>query len=659
MKRNKKCKAVYVGAVLSSTLLLQVPVTALAAEAAAEYSLDQVVVTANRVPTKVSEAAANVDVITKEQIAKGHYRNLGEVLRSVNGVIVSGGSFPGAGQYIRLNGDDRVQVMIDGRRIGRPEGTSGRSSIDITTVTSLDNIERIEIVKGGASALYGSDAVGGVVNIITRKGAAEKQAKLNLSTGSWGERNYGLSLQGSENDLSWYFTADQQHRDHVGYKALTSRLPSANPNQSGSTYEWPNSKFDGEGITLRLDKEINKNESVTFNFEHWNEEAGQPSNLRSLNLTTEGAQLSNNFAVTYDFNRQSTQPGYVRVYTNYHNQGFQGIYKSRTQGMQYQTGWQLDEQNKLTAGIDWSQGTVLDNKNSAGVINYEDKTTSDTAVYLQDIFKPNKKMTIIPGIRFDNYSKFGGQATPKLNVNYSMDKTTDFYVSYNRVFKAPTLDDLYYNDSWGGGMGMFGNPDLKPEKGHVISAGINKKLSKETSVKLNYFVSKISDAIDWYTNDGWMHGYVQNVNEETKRGVEFDINHRFSEKYYGELGFSYLKLERDLGQYATGTNSLNPDANPYPRSYHLKAGYQDAKWDILMDAQAVTGRNTTYFVNSDYWIWNVAANYKIAPNTSIWLKGNNLTNAAYELQSTGSTASTIGGLPMPARNFQMGVQYQF
>ena len=127
-------------------------------------------------------------------------------------------------------------------------------------------------------------------------------------------------------------------------------------------------------------------------------------------------------------------------------------------------------------------------------MNYKDKSVSNTAIYLQDVYSLTDKWTVTPGLRYDHHSRFGGQTSPKININYSADSTTDLYVSFNRVFKAPTLDDLYYNIP---AYLMYGDPNLKPEKGHVVTAGINKKLSDATSVKANVFTSEITDAIDW------------------------------------------------------------------------------------------------------------------------------------------------------------------
>ncbi|HWR44889.1 TonB-dependent receptor [Sporomusa sp.] len=659
LKKLQRPSRAWLCAMVTSALLFQASGVSFAEEAdnQEQFALDEMVVTANRVPTPASKAAANVTVITKDQIEKGPYSNLGDVLRAVNGVVVTSKGFGGAQQIVRLNGDDRVLVMIDGRKIGRPEGVVDGASIDLSTIISLNNIERIEVVKGGASALYGSDAVGGVINIITRKGT-EAKTTLDMSVGSWGERNYSLSTQGSENGLSWYITADKKKQDYTKYNVLNPDLTTGS--HKGDSREWENSKFEGQGYTMRLDKKIDDNRSVTFNFEHWNDEGGQPWEVKSpkqgLPLYT-ATHLTNIWALTYNFNQQQEVPGFARVYANYNNQGFYGTYKSRTQGFEYQTGWQLDNQHKLVTGVNWEKGEVLENvylDEIQGAQNYKNKSITNTAIYLQDIYNLTDKWTMTPGLRYDHHSKFGGQTTPKLNVNYSADSTTDIYVSYNRVFKAPNLDQLYYDLYYPAYFSsMKGNPNLKPEKGHVVSAGVNKKLSNSTSITANYFTSKITDAIDWEYDSNW-NGWARNIDEQKKHGFEFDLHHKLSEHYYTDLGYSYVHVENNEANNGYVVDSKNGQ----PNGYRVKVGFADSLWDVNVNGQSATGRDTKVFVDSSYWVWNLAANYKMTQDSSVYFNVYNLGDKAYELNSSG-TGNNRGNYPMPSRHFQLGVKYSF
>ena len=308
--------------------------------------------------------------------------------------------------------------------------------------------------------------------------------------------------------------------------------------------------------------------------------------------------------------------------------------------------------------MEWEKGTVISSqwRDSSGTIltNYSNQSTDNTALYLQDIYNYNDKITITPGLRYDYHSKFHGQTTPQINVNYKADAVTDYYLSYNRVFKAPNLDDLYYKEvaSWGN---MLGNPNLKPEKGDVFSAGMNKKLSANTLLKLSYFTSDLTDAIRWDTSD-YITWSPRNINREKKQGVELDLNHKFSSKYYTQIGYSYLNVKLDKGQ---GGGYAEDATNAQPRGYRFTLGYTDNKWNWNIRGEGAGGRNTSAFVNDQYFVWNVSADYKLSQNATLWFKGYNLTNEAYELISSYNMTGVNGNYPMEARNFQLGIRYSF
>ena len=183
-----------------------------------EYTLDDVVVTAERIPTQKMDTPANVEVVTAQEIAANHYNDLTEALSHVNGVVMGR---QGSADVPQINGDERVVIMVDGRRLNNDQGlSSGKGSADLKMLPSLKNVERIEVVQGGGSALYGSDAVGGVINIITKKGK-EARTTLDLNTGSWGTHNYEITNEGSDGTLSWMITAGIQKQGYYNYRYLT------------------------------------------------------------------------------------------------------------------------------------------------------------------------------------------------------------------------------------------------------------------------------------------------------------------------------------------------------------------------------------------------------------------------------------------------------
>ena len=178
--------------------------------AATDADTDTIVVTADRYqPVLTAQALqgkqSNTAVITAEDLERNQYIDVQTALEQVNGVTVTE-QVPGTSAYIRLNGDDRVLVLVDGQPITNPQSAAyGRGTVDLQTLPGVDHIERIEVTKGSGSVRYGSGAVGGVVNIITKRGG-QNRTTLDVNTGSWGTHNYSLTTSGSSGNTSWYVT---------------------------------------------------------------------------------------------------------------------------------------------------------------------------------------------------------------------------------------------------------------------------------------------------------------------------------------------------------------------------------------------------------------------------------------------------------------------
>jgi len=392
--------------VIGSVLLMMNPFTVYAEEAVKQdpYTFDQIVVTANRIPSKASEAAANVTVVTRAEIDQTDAKTLVDVLKNVNGVVISSAGYDGAEQHAVLNGDQRVVVMIDGRRLNTSAlGLMGRGTYNLNSFPTLDNVERIEVVQGAAGAQYGSDAVGGVINIITRKGG-KSQTTLDVGYGSWGTGNYNLTQSGSQKDWSWFLTAGKSHRNYMEYKDFTT----------GNIVGMPNSAYDQNSLTLRLDKKLDGNSSLTFNFEHADSTAGQPGGAISNIFVTypyTHAYLntwSNNMALTYNYKEKTELPAYTRVYLNDYSYNYFGensyddsSYRNKELGLEWQDGWRLDKNNLLVSGLQW-RNTTVDNS------YFGSKTITNAGAYLEDRLKLGRSWTIIPGIRYDNNNMFGG-----------------------------------------------------------------------------------------------------------------------------------------------------------------------------------------------------------------------------------------------------------
>lgn len=260
------------------------------AEEMQAFSLDTMVITASRVETGKADTPANITVISQEKLEESNYADAAEALADVPGVNILEAGAKGASKAqdaIMLNGDKRVLVLIDGRRANI--STSGTFSAD--WLPPINTIERIEVLKGGGSALYGTDAVGGVINIITKKGSnIGDKVTAKAAIGSWHTEQYGVTVSGNNDGLGIFVSANKERRGNYSYKDYTS----------GNVKELLNSGYDTTGAMVKLDKEIGQNNRLTFQAEHTLAEGGSPYGLKKFNTTDSHQRLNNNLALRYD-----------------------------------------------------------------------------------------------------------------------------------------------------------------------------------------------------------------------------------------------------------------------------------------------------------------------------------------------------------------------
>ena len=322
------------------------------AEEMQTFEMDEFVVTASRVATSKVDTPANISVISAEEIADKNYSNVQEVLADTEGVNILGGGSKGSingEDQIMINGDTRVLVLVDGRRMN--VGSTGKTSAN--WLPPANAIERVEVLKGGGSALYGSDAVGGVINIITKKGAElGSQVTLKAVGGSWGTEQYGLTASGSnDKGLGVFIAANKERRGNFDYK-----------NQHGDVVEMKNSGYNTEGVNLKLDQTIGDDDRITFAFEHNNSEGGVPYDDMYGFITTDSFErLNNNVSLRYDWNELATNSGFVQIYRNHQHAKFishpastkNSDFTDETTGFNIQQNLKLNDSNNLTIGVEY------------------------------------------------------------------------------------------------------------------------------------------------------------------------------------------------------------------------------------------------------------------------------------------------------------------
>lgn len=599
-----------------------------------EYMLEDIVVTAQRIPTKKMDTPARVEVVTETDIKDNHYRDVAEAISNIDGVSIDRTS--GGEDQVTINGDQRVLILVDGQRMNDDQGVaSGRASASLAMIPSMKNIERIEVVRGGGSALYGSEAVGGVINIITKKGE-RNLTTIDLNGGSWGTYTGSITNEGSDGTFSWMVTAGMEKQGNVRFK------------YDGQSKKADNSGSHGNNVAIRLDHKIDEESGLRLNYSHrsmqrwtWEGNSYLPNPYGSAKQTF----TFNNISAQYDFKKTSAAPGYLRIFQNYKSVDNYGKFNTKMRGIDYQNGWKLNENNTLIAGAEYH---ISSSSNVAS--GYEDKKINNFAVYVQDTMKLGKQWTFVPGVRFDKHNKAGSNWAPKAALNYNADDKTQVYLSWGRVFKAPTADDLYYNQDWGWGTGYFGNPNLKPEKGYTTTFGATHKFDNTSEVNFSMFYSKLRDPITWYNSAPWRYD-AANLNWEKRRGLDLSFSKKFSNGFSAELGYSYIGTESG---YAEGYNPVDNYAgktNRQPNAYRLALRYKKGAWKTSLTGKYIAGLQEDYFLKRKVLLADFNLSYDFNKQGTVYFKINNLFNREY--------SKAVGAIPGLGRFFQLGVTYSF
>lgn len=621
--------------------------TAFAQENLQEFALEDMVVTASRVPTQKVDTPADISVITKEEIADQNYASASDALRAIPGVNVLGSGAKGSsmGQdKILLNGDERVLVLVDGRRMNL--GSSGNSSAD--WLPPVNAIERIEVLKGGGSALYGTDAVGGVINVIMKKGSdIGNHVTVKAAGGSWNAEQYAISASGStDSGLGLIVSATKERRGEYKFK-----------NANGKSQLLKNSGYDDTGVIVKLDQKVGEDNRIGVNFEHINADGGSPFGYSGFGNTDSHKRISNNVALRYDWNESSDERGYVQVYKNYQHAHFRSPVASRqsnftdsTIGIEAQQNFKFSDTDEMTAGLEYYKTTVDNNALYTGKRDINNK-----AIFAENRWEFAPTWQLNAGLRYDHHSKYGSEVTPKVALNKKFDENSNVYLSWGRVFNAPTTDDLFWHQvdsSQWGTFYTYGDPNLKPEKGYVWTFGGNTKLNEKTSLSANVFYSKITDAIDWDYTSVPNYTLAVNVNKEKRRGLELSLNHDFDDNLSAYASYTYVQVKQDKGK------GFTKDLTTKPNIYRAGLKYKNADWLFTLNANAVTGQSEKNFVDSSYFTLDLGAQYKINDNAKLFINGYNLTNARYA-EFGGLYKNGEAKYPMAGRSFIIGAEYTF
>ena len=552
-----------------------------AAEVPASWQSDEIVVTATRTPNPVSKLPMAVEVITRQQIEESGSMNLADALaeaEDVNALEPVNGRLGVA----KLRGLDSslTLVLIDGYRL--QSGFQGYS--DLREIPA-GMIERIEIVRGSGSALYGSDAVGGVINVITRKPTKELHGGLSVSggesrTGEAGTVESDGWLSGSTGKLGFAVAGTYYNRNR--YDRDTSDLMTDGDDRriaSGSvalTYDLtPDVKLTG-GIIYADNSLDGIRTQTSGDFDRWVDSDRLLVHAGAEIKTGEESNLSLQVArSTYDWSSLMDNHDGLPVITSTTASGTTTMTATSTTTQtkvsqdydQFDARWtgKFTDHHRLTAGVEFREekredsGSTVTTKvvTKTGVINSGPTTTETTdktsishdvdnlGLYIQDEFTGLKPLTIIAGVRYDDHSDFGSEFSPKVAALLLIGSRLKLRASYGEGFRAPSIYELYTGSLSTKKSIVQSNPNLEAETSKTFETGLdysNGRFKAGVTAFRNEVRNMISQVQIGLSGTTPINQY-QNISKAMTRGIEINASLKFSSAFSISDRVSFLDSE--------------------------------------------------------------------------------------------------------------------
>lgn len=606
------------------------------------YTLDGIVVTASRVPEKKIDSNADVSVVTAKEIEEKHYDDVSEAIRHVPGVMIASHGISGQttnSDQVYINGSPNVVVLVDGMR----RNTNGNSLMNasIGELTNMASVDHIEVLKGAASTLYGSDAQGGVINIITK---APKEngvhTTLRASVGNFGRENYNFYNEGREGNLFWTVEAGKellhQYKDGWGRRVVNH--------------------LNADHYNVKMGYDLGNDSDLVFHYEKYSSDYTMPKSGTNDRIPSAGTKDNDSTSLQYKAKINDRLTNLFSIYRN--NTSFNVPMQSwkmdmRTSGISDQLIYDLDNQT-ITGGFDWYEDEIRKYPQEQELAG---KKVHTAAFYLQDKIDITKQWNVTPGIRVDHHSQFGNRTSPSLSIGYTPNDKTNYYFNYKTFFVAPNLYQMYVwnpNPIWG----TYGNKNLKPETGYTLEFGVNHQFDDTLSGTLNIFHTYAHNIIQPERIGNTYNYTYENMDRANINGFNLNLNKEFSSHWSTYVGYTYMHINAQNGK------NINNDGFIPESTLNVGINYKADKFNASLDGRGVMNRYGNKACPemrnyANYWVWDVAANYQFAKGATLFARVNNIFDQFYTDVGSSSGPDNMYWYSAPGRNFEIGMQFTF
>lgn len=568
--------------------------------------LDPVVITATKFPLKTSQTGKVILVIDKETLERNGGKDLSQILSEQAGLTIAGaGSNPGKEKIVYLRGAaaDKTLICIDGAPVYDPSGIGG--NFDLRNIP-IDNIERIEILKGAQSTLYGSDAVAGVINIITRSNTAQNfSGNSELSYGSWQTVRANAGIKGKSDKFA--YTALYSFHHTNGINEAINNNPALTTDKDGHTQ---NNLF--LNFAFKPVEKFSVQPFLRFSTIKGNIDQGAFTDELDYTYTQKSWQsgLNSQYAtgktkIFFNYNYNNINRIYIDDSVKSRN-GFdiyaKGAYKGHEHNLEAYSVTDLSKTVKLTAGVEF-RNTQSDQEylSISSFRPYNSKYSNDslrqnqTSVYAAFNYESEKDFSVEAGGRINFHSAYGNKTVFSLNPSYLINKKVKIFFNLASAYRTPSLYQLYSE---------YGNKKLKPEAGVTTEVGVQYFPDSKWMARATYFNRDINNIIFFFTNPVTFASQYINQDKQKDHGVELELNFIHTSKLSIKGFYTYV-----TGQITTKKGGADTTYNNLLRrpknSFGLNFGMQASKKLYLNANLSVIGeRKDSYFDNNTFTVIN-------------------------------------------------------
>lgn len=472
------------------------------------FNLNDIVVTATKFPKNANETAKVLTIIDEEQLSRSAGKDVSQLLNEQVGLVVTGAnSNPGKDKGVSLRGagSSYTLILLDGIPVNDPSGVGGAFDLRLLPV---DQIERIEILKGSQSTLYGTDAIAGVINIITKKkGDKPLGGFAALSYGSYNTFKGTVGVSGSAQKIDY----------NVGYTRYNTDGISEAKDQTG-TGNFDKDGYSQDAFQANLGFSATQKLSLKpyFRYNNFNGkyDDGAFSDSKKDNYTSN--LLNTGMSAQYRLTRGSVNfmYGYDKTDRKFDSDFGPLVFKGRFQHTEVFLNYDLSKHVQLLTGLSFQNIHMIDT-----TATEKNPTVTIRSPYASLFFKNPGGLSVEIGGRYNSHSKYGNNFTYSFNPSYLLNKQIKLFLNLSTGFKTPTLGQLF---------GQYGpNPDLKPEKSKNLEGGVQFfNTRKNFDVRLTSFQRDLTDVIYFSFDPVTFQSKYINLNKQRDYGFEAEVSAR-------------------------------------------------------------------------------------------------------------------------------------